>query len=87
MKPLLPNNKSIIDGATNTHLLEEGEPTTAKLISNPRTVVNDFFVNTKIQESALNSKEEHFDNNPSIITIKGKSYQMTLLLRKPLQKL
>jgi len=46
------------------------------LISNPSTALNDFFVNPRIQESALNSTEDDFNNHPSITTIRSKSYQL-----------
>ena len=68
LKPLLPNNT---DGANNIHLLDKG-----KLISNPSTAVNDFFVNPRIQESVLSLTEDDFDNHPSITTIWSKWYQL-----------
>lgn len=69
LKPLPPNNKINSNGANNIHLLDEG-----KLISNPSTALNDFFVNPRTQESALNLTEDDFDNLPSITTIRSKSY-------------
>ena len=54
------------------HLLDEG-----KLISNPSTAVNDdFFVNPRIQESALSLTEDDFDNHASITTISSKWCQL-----------
>ena len=70
MKPLLPNNKSNTDGATNIHLLDDG-----KLISNPSAVFNHFFVNPKIQVSALSLTEENFNDHPSIAAIKKQIIQ------------
>ena len=71
MKPLLPNNKSNIDGATDINLLDDG-----KLISNPSTVLNDFFVNPRVQALALSLTEEDFTDHPSIAAIKSKSFQL-----------
>ena len=36
--------------------------------------LDDFFVNPRIQESALNLTEDDFDNQRSITTIRSKSY-------------
>ena len=71
LKPLLPNNKFKADGANNIHLLDEG-----KLISNPSTAVNDFFVSPRTQESALSLTEDDFDNHPSITTIRSNWCQL-----------
>ena len=69
MKPLLPKNKSNIDGSTDIRLLDNGQ-----LISNPSTVLNDFFASPRIQESVLNLTEQDFSDHPSLAAIKNKSY-------------
>jgi len=77
MKPLLPNNKSNTDGTSNIHLLDDG-----KLVSNPSNVFNDFFVNPRIQDSALSLTEENFGDHPSIAAIKSKSYKLDFAFKE-----
>ena len=77
MKPLLPNNKSNTDGTANIHLLDDG-----KLVSNPSNVFNDFFVNPRIQDSALSLTKENFGDHPSIAAIKSKSYNFDFAFKE-----
>ena len=69
MKPLLPKNKSNIDGFADIRLLDNGQ-----LISNPSAVLNDFFASPRIQESVLNLTEYDLSDHPSIAAIKNKTY-------------
>lgn len=64
-----PNNKSNIDGTSNIHLFTT--KTETHFWFQHWDTLNDFFVNPRIHK-----KEEDFDNHPSIITTKGKSYRV-----------
>ena len=79
MKPLLPNNKSNTYGAANILLVDNG-----KLIStcNPSAVFNHFFVNLRIQDSALSLTEEDFNIHPSIVAIKSKSFKLDFAFKE-----
>ena len=81
IKLLLPNNKSNIDGATDIHLLDDG-----KLISNLSTVLNDFFVNPSVQESALSLRKRTLMTILASQQLRANRSNLTLLLRKSKQK-
>lgn len=74
MKPLLPDNKVL---ALITFIFWMME----KLFSNS-TISNHFFVNPKIQDSALGFTEEDFKDRPSIAAVKSKPFYLNFALEE-----
>ena len=77
MKPLLLTNKSSTNSATDIHLLDDG-----KVISDPSTLLKDYFESPRIQESALGLSEEDFRDHHSITIIESKSLQLDFAFKE-----
>ena len=53
-----------------------------KVISDPSTLLNDFFISPRIQESALELSEEDFRDHHSITVIENKSHQLDFAFKE-----
>ena len=69
MKPLLPSNNTRIDGST--HLIEDG-----KVITEPSSVFNSYFMNPVVSKSVLNYSEDDFSDHPSIVAIRKQAINL-----------
>ena len=70
LKPLLPNNKPIIDG-NNVRLIEDG-----KVVTDTSITFNNYFTSPIIKEPILNFSEDDFENHTSVVTIRNQSFDL-----------
>ena len=70
MKPLLPNRKPNA-GADTIHLIEDG-----KVVSDPSSTFNEYISTPAIFEFELSLTMEDFENHPSVVLIRNKSFNL-----------
>ena len=70
MKPLLPNRNPNA-GADTIHLIEDG-----KVVSDPSSTFNEYISTPAIFEFELSLTMEDFENHPSVVLIRNKSFNL-----------